>query len=56
MGTASADYIHLYDGNTSLLTESLEVIQKASSVILSVLELPRSEATPEELEELAITG
>jgi len=37
-GTASADYIQLYHGNASLLTESLEVIQKASAVILAALE------------------
>jgi antirestriction protein ArdC len=37
-GRASADYIHLYHGNAALLTESLEVIQKASAVILSALE------------------
>jgi hypothetical protein len=37
-GKASADYIHLYYGNASLLTESLEVIQKTSAVILSALE------------------
>jgi antirestriction protein ArdC len=37
-GRASADYIHLYHGNAALLTESLEVIQKTSAVILSALE------------------
>ena len=37
-GTASADYIHLYHGNASLLAESLEVIQKTSAVILAALE------------------
>ncbi len=37
-GRASADYIHLYHGNAALLTESLEVIQKTSSVILSALD------------------
>jgi hypothetical protein len=37
-GTASADYIQLYHGNASLLAESLEVIQQASSVILAALE------------------
>ena len=36
-GTASADYIHLYHGNASLLIESLEVIQKTSAVILAAL-------------------
>ena len=37
-GSASADYIHLYHGNASLLIESLEVIQKTSAVILAALE------------------
>ena len=37
-GRASADYIQLYHGNAALLTESLEVIQKTSAVILSALE------------------
>ena len=37
-GTASADYIHLYHGNASLLAESLEVIQQTSAVILAALE------------------
>jgi hypothetical protein len=36
-GTASADYIRLYDGNAALLTESLEVIQHASAAILAAL-------------------
>jgi N-terminal domain of anti-restriction factor ArdC len=43
---ASADYIHLYHGNAALLTESLEVIQKTSAVILSALE-KSAEATEE---------
>ena len=43
--TASADYIQLYHGNASLLAESLEVIQKASAVILAALETkPEKEA------------
>jgi hypothetical protein len=37
-GRASADYIHLYHGNAALLTESLEVIQKTSAVILAAIE------------------
>ncbi len=40
-GSASADYIHLYHGNASLLAESLEVIQQTSSVILAALEPPK---------------
>jgi len=42
-GRASADYIHLYHGNAALLTESLEVIQKTSAVILSALESTAAE-------------
>jgi hypothetical protein len=33
-GSASADYISLYDGNAETLTESLSAIQKASATIL----------------------
>jgi hypothetical protein len=32
------NYSHLYHGNAALLTESLEVIQKTSAVILSALQ------------------
>ena len=42
-GTASADYIHLYHGNASLLAESLEVIQQTSGVILAALQPPTAE-------------
>jgi hypothetical protein len=42
-GSASADYIHLYHGNASLLAESLEVIQQTSGVILAALEPPTAE-------------
>jgi antirestriction protein ArdC len=52
-GRASADYIHLYHGNASLLTESLEVIQKTSAVILSALETQKPEAVDEVESELA---
>ena len=34
MGNASSDYIQMYNGNATLLAESLEVIQRTSSVIL----------------------
>jgi hypothetical protein len=44
-GTASADYIHLYHGNASLLAESLEVIQQTSAVILAALEPSGTETT-----------
>ncbi|MGH9434958.1 MAG: ArdC-like ssDNA-binding domain-containing protein [Terriglobia bacterium] len=46
-GTASADYIQLYHGNASLLAESLEVIQKASAIILAALE-PKPEIEEQE--------
>ena len=36
-GRASASYIQLYHGSAALATESLEVIQKTSAVILSAL-------------------
>jgi Zn-dependent peptidase ImmA (M78 family) len=52
-GRASADYIHLYHGNAALLTESLEVIQKASALILSALETPTPEASEAPGPELA---
>ena len=42
-GTASADYIQLYQGNASLLAESLEVIQQTANVILAALEPPVAE-------------
>jgi hypothetical protein len=48
-GTASADYIRLYDGNAALLTESLEVIQHASAVILAALEPRPPEAEESQL-------
>jgi hypothetical protein len=37
MGTASSDYIQMYAGNAALLAESLEVIQRTSSVILAAI-------------------
>jgi hypothetical protein len=37
-GTASVDYIRLYDGNAAILTESLQFIQQAASAILAALE------------------
>jgi hypothetical protein len=43
-GNASADYIHLYDGNAALLAESLEVIQRTSALILSAIETPAAKA------------
>ena len=52
-GSASADYIHLYNGNAALLTESLEVIQKTSAVILAAIENPAAETAEEQEPELA---
>jgi hypothetical protein len=52
-GRASADYIHLYHGNAALLTESLEVIQRTSALILSALETPRAEDSQEAEPEFA---
>jgi N-terminal domain of anti-restriction factor ArdC len=46
-GTASADYIHLYHGNASLLAESLEVIQQTSAVILAALQPSETETMPD---------
>jgi len=54
VGTASADYIQLYHGNASLLAESLEVIQRASAVILAALEpKPEQDAQQEAAETTA---
>jgi len=52
-GRASADYIHLYHGNAPLLTESLEVIQKTSALILAAIENPTAETAEEQESELA---
>ena len=43
-GRASADYIRLYHGNAALLTESLEVIQRTSALILSAIETKQVQA------------
>ncbi len=37
MGTTSADYIALYNGNAEMLAESLEAIQHASATILAAI-------------------
>jgi hypothetical protein len=47
------DYIHLYHGNAAPLTESLEVIQKTSAVILCAIESPAAETAEESEPELA---
>ena len=48
-GRASADYIHLYHGNATLLTASLEVIQKTSALILSAIEQKADTAAEQEV-------
>ena len=40
MGRSSSDYIQMYSGNSALLAESLEVIQRTAAVILAALEPP----------------
>ncbi len=53
-GSASADYIQLYNGNALLLAESLEVIQQTASIILAGLERrDADELTDEELAAVA---
>jgi hypothetical protein len=51
--TASADYITLYHGNAALLTESLELVQQTSAVILAAFqtEVVVSQEVPEPAEQ-----
>jgi hypothetical protein len=42
IGNASSDYIQLYKGNAALLTESLEVVQRTSAVILGAITVEES--------------
>lgn len=44
MGTTSADYIRLYNGDVAVLMESLEAIQNASAVILTAIHSQEGEA------------
>jgi hypothetical protein len=37
MGNASSDYIQMYNGNATLLAESLEGIQRTSAMILAAI-------------------
>jgi hypothetical protein len=39
MGTTSADYIKLYNGDPQMLAQSLEAIQSVSAVILKAIRL-----------------
>ena len=49
MGTAASDYIQLYDGNASLIAESLEFIQRTSSMILGAIR-PESSSSDSAIE------
>jgi hypothetical protein len=42
MGKASSDYIQMYNGNTNLLAESLEFIQRTAGVILGAITFEES--------------
>ena len=53
MGTASSDYIQMYTGNAALLAESLEVIQRTSSVILSAILADKAAEENQAVEEVA---
>jgi len=48
--TASADYIALYHGDAALLTESLETVQRVSTLILAAIQPvePAPQETPQE--------
>jgi len=48
MGNASSDYIQMYAGNATLLTESLEVIQRTASTILRAIR-PEEETAADQL-------
>ncbi len=48
MGRASSDYIQMYAGNAALLAESLEVVQRTASTILTAIH-PEEAAQPEQL-------
>jgi hypothetical protein len=53
MGNASSDYIQMYNGNATLLAESLEVIQRTSALILAAIREEEIEASPTEPEQFA---
>jgi hypothetical protein len=53
MGNASSDYIQMYNGNATLLAESLEVIQRTSAVILAAIRDDESEEPATEPEQVA---
>ena len=47
-GRSSSDYIQLYHGNSELLAESLEVVQRTAALILSAIETPAVVAEDDE--------
>ena len=53
MGNASSDYIQMYNGNATLLAESLEVIQRTSAVILAAIREDESAEPATEREQFA---
>jgi hypothetical protein len=53
MGSASSDYIQMYNGNAALLTESLEVIQRTSVLILAAIREEEITETATEPEQFA---
>ena len=53
MGTASSDYIQMYNGNATLLAESLEVIQRTSALILAAIRAEEIAETATEPERFA---
>ena len=53
MGNASSDYIQMYNGNATLLAESLEVIQRTSAVILAAIRDDESAEQATEPEQFA---
>jgi hypothetical protein len=53
MGNASSDYIQMYNGNATLLAESLEVIQRTSAVILSAIRIDEIAEPATEPEQVA---
>ena len=46
-GKSSSDYIQLYHGNSALLQESLEVVQRTAAVILGAIAPEVTEEAPE---------
>ena len=56
MGTAASDYIQMYNGNATLLAESLEVIQRTSAVILAAIRIDEIAEPATEPEQFAAAG